>query len=118
MHFLPQARKKTYNQIKSSRNRPFQRQSSSLGSMVSGQKHSRGKKTVHKLFLLIFHNYFKIKMSHSIHSLSIQIDTKNLKIGISPRFNSIKLSFIASRVKRVFHCIHTSHRCCTDFRYL
>ena len=32
-------------------------------------------------------------MSHSIHMLSIQIDTKNLK------FNNIKLSFFASHSK-------------------
>ena len=43
--------------------------------------------------------YVKIKMSHSIQMLNIQIDTKSLKIC---RFNNIKLSFFASQTKGNF----------------
>ena len=38
-------------------------------------------------------------MSHSIHMLSIQIDTKSYE------FNKIKLSFLANRKKRSFSLI-------------
>ena len=37
--------------------------------------------------------------SHSIHMLSIQIDTKNLELIIYHQFNNIKLSFFASHIK-------------------
>ena len=38
-------------------------------------------------------------MSHSIHMLSIQIDTKNPGLIIHHQFNNIKLSFFASQIK-------------------
>ena len=52
--------------------------------------------------------YSQMKMSHSIHMLSIQIDTQSLKIGY---FNIIKLSFFALQAKRkeIFH-----HFCLLD----
>ena len=40
-------------------------------------------------------------MSHSIHMLSIQIDTKSLKFDIYHQFNNVKLSFFASHIKSV-----------------
>ena len=43
----------------------------------------------------------KVKMSHSIHMLSIQIDTKSLWL-----FNNIKLSFFASHMKRSFAMLY------------
>ena len=42
--------------------------------------------------------YGQIKMSHSIHILSIQIDTKRLELSIYHQFNNIKLSFFASPI--------------------
>ena len=44
-------------------------------------------------------------MSHSIHILSIQIDTKSLKLVIYHQFNNIKLSFFTSHVKSSFHYV-------------
>ena len=44
-------------------------------------------------------------MSHSIHMLSIQIDTKKL---VCHQFNSIKLSFLASQKKVVLHYVRLS----------
>ena len=43
--------------------------------------------------------YGQIKGSHSIHMLSIQIETKSLKLVIYHQFNNIKLSFFASHMK-------------------
>ena len=37
--------------------------------------------------------YDQIKMSHSIHMLSIQIDDKSFELVIRHQVNSIKLSF-------------------------
>ena len=39
-------------------------------------------------------------MSHSIHMLSIQIDTKSITLVIHHQLNNIKLSFFASHMKR------------------
>ena len=44
-------------------------------------------------------------MSHSIHILSIQIDTKSLKLVIYHQFNNIKLAFFTSHVKSSFHYV-------------
>ena len=46
----------------------------------------------------------QIKRSHSIHMLSIQIDTKSIKLVIHHQFNNIKFSLFASHVKRS-HCV-------------
>ena len=40
--------------------------------------------------------YDLIKRSHSIHILSIQIDTKSFEVVICHQFNNIKLSFFAT----------------------
>ena len=46
-------------------------------------------------------------MSHSIHMLSIQIDSNSLELVIYHQFNNIKLSFFASHKNqnRVFHYV-------------
>ena len=41
----------------------------------------------------------QIKRSHSIHMLSIQIDTKSLELIICHHFNNFKLSLFASHMK-------------------
>ena len=41
-------------------------------------------------------------MSHSIHMLSIQIDTKNPGLIIHHQFNNIKLSFFANQIRQNF----------------
>ena len=46
--------------------------------------------------------YVEIKRSHSIHMLSIQIDTKSLELVIYHQFNNIKLSLFASQMKSSF----------------
>ena len=51
---------------------------------------------------LTFWSSHQIKMSHSIHMSSIQIDTKSLELIIQYQFNNIKLSFFASHIKRSF----------------
>ena len=44
-------------------------------------------------------------MSHCIHMLSIQIDTKNPGLIIHHQFNNIKLSFFAGHNKMSFHYV-------------
>ena len=56
----------------------------------------------------------QIKRSHSIHMLSIQIDTKTVELVIHPQFNNIKLSSICKLYKRE---ISMFNRCCTVMRY-
>ena len=45
-------------------------------------------------------------MSHSIHMLSIQIDTKSLKLVSHHKLNNIKLSFFASHTKWSYRHFH------------
>ena len=47
--------------------------------------------------------YDQIKMSHSIHMLSIQIDDKSFELVIRHQVNSIKLSFFQVIWNGVFH---------------
>ena len=58
--------------------------------------------------------YEQIKRSHSIHMLSIQIDTKTVELVIHHQFNNIKLSSICKLYKREFSMFN---RCCTVMRY-
>ena len=51
---------------------------------------------------LTLHVYGQIKRSHSIHMLSIQIDTKTVELVIHHQFNNIKLSSICKLYKREF----------------
>ena len=46
-------------------------------------------------------------MSHPIHILSIQIDTKSLELLINHQINNIKFSFFTSNIKLSFlFCIY------------
>ena len=54
--------------------------------------------TVHAFSTL----YSQIKRSHSIHILSIQIDTQNFELVIDLQFNNVKLSFFANILVRSF----------------
>ena len=56
--------------------------------------------TVAEQYLITMQVFYIIKMSHSIHMLSIQIDTK-----ISSIFNNSNLSFFASNMKQSFPLI-------------
>ena len=63
---------------------------------------------------LTLHVYGQIKRSHSIHMLSIQIDTKTVELVIHHQFKNIKFSSICKLYKREFSMFN---RCCTVMRY-
>ena len=61
-----------------------------------------------------FYYVWHFKMSHSIHMLSIQIDTKSLVLVSHHQFNSIKLSSLACHMKQSF--MKQSFPLCTFIR--
>ena len=60
------------------------------------------RKCFHFLYYRGSNPYCQIKRSHSIHMLSIQIDSKSIELVIHHQFDNFKLSLVASHTKRRF----------------
>ena len=96
----------TYSRVSNNRKCSFYQYFFNQFSTKSGQ--IKMSHSIHMLSIQLVTKSFELSKSkciHSIHILSIQIDTKSLKLVIYHQFNNIKLSFFTSHVKSSFYYV-------------